>query len=129
MFISLVQIQCLELVFENVLQKYKLYTLFCSRKPCLIALRQFFQFSIISQFHYLAMLKIILLTFLEKVMKNMIVQSFCKYTIKPIHDGHFPGCSRIGGKKAHHIWNLSDIFHKDDIWYKFVLPEEKSENI
>ena len=51
------QIQCLELVFENVLQKYKLYALFCSRKPCLIALRRFFQFSIISQFHYLRNVK------------------------------------------------------------------------
>ena len=28
---------------KDVLQNYKLYVLFCSRKPCLIALRRFFQ--------------------------------------------------------------------------------------
>ena len=43
--------------------------------------------------------------------------------VNPIQDGHFRGCSRMGGSKSPHT-SLSHISCNDETWHSYTLPKE-----
>ena len=55
--------------------------------------------------------------------------------VKPIQDGHFWGCSRIGwgggagGKKATSPKNLSNVSYNDETWHSYTLPKGDPKSI
>ena len=61
-------------------------------------------------------------------MNSNIREVWNMFKVNPIKDGHFRGCSQMGGQKALTLLHLSHISYNDVDWYIYTLPKEDQKN-